>query len=290
VAVVAPSGPVAPERLDAGLAVLTSWGLDVRVMDHARTTHPDLPYLASADARRARDLQRAWCDPEVRAVFCARGGYGAQRMVDLLDWEALAAAGPKVLVGFSDVTALHQAFAARLGLSTLHGPVVSSLGGGDDESREHLRTLLLEPASTLALASGMSPLVPGRAEGVLAGGNVAMLASSLGTRDAAPATGAVVVLEDVGEELYRLDRLFTQLLRAGWFDGVRGVVLGDFTDCGAPASVRELALDRLGGLGVPLAWGGPFGHEARNIAFPLGVPALLDADAGTLTLRAPALR
>ena len=115
--------------------MLGSWGLDVQVGEHARGTHERFGYLAADDAPRADDLMAAWCDPEVQAVFCARGGYGVQRMVDLLDWESLAAAGPKALVGFSDVTALHQAFAARLGLSTIHGPVVSSLGVGDDEPR-----------------------------------------------------------------------------------------------------------------------------------------------------------
>jgi muramoyltetrapeptide carboxypeptidase len=290
VAVVAPAGPVPPERLDAGLAVLESWGLDVRLMEHARGTDPRFGYLAADDAARAADLTQAWCDPDVRAVFCARGGYGVQRMVDLLDWESLAAAGPKVLVGFSDVTALHQAFAARLGLSTIHGPVVSSLGGGDHESREHLRTLLFEPAAGASLTSAPGlPLVPGRADGVLVGGNVALLAAEVGTRNSLRATASIAVLEEVGEEQYRLDRLFTQLLRTGWFDGVRGIVLGDFTDCASPEAVQDLVMDRLAPLGVPVLWGAAIGHEQRNLAFPFGVPATLDADAGTLVLREPAL-
>ena len=290
VAVVSPSGPVPVERLDAGLAVLDSWGLDVRVMDHARHTHPDFSYLAAGDESRAADLVRAWTDPQVQAVFCARGGYGAQRMVDLVDWSAIAAAGPKILVGFSDVTALHQACAARLGLSTIHGPVVSSLGGGDEVSRRHLHALLFEPEATLVLTPtpGVG-LVRGRAEGVLVGGNVALLASGVGTRDQVTADGSIAVLEDIGEEVYKLDRLFTQLLRSGWFDGVRGIVLGDFSECGSAESVRELALDRLAPLGVPLLWGAPVGHEPHNLAFPLGVTAVLDADAGTLQLREPAL-
>ena len=292
VAVVSPSGPVPDDRLDRGLAVLESWGLEVRVMPHVRGAHPELPYLADSDEARAEDLTTAWCDPATRAVFCARGGYGAQRMVDLLDWPAIADAGPKVLVGFSDVTALHQAFAARLGLSTVHGPVVTSLGGGCDEaSREHLRALLFEPATRLTVTpEPVTPLVAGRAEGVLVGGNVALLAASLGTADSVPAVDSLALLEDVGEELYRLDRMLTHLLRAGWFDGVRGVVLGDFTDCGAPESVQGLMLDRLGRLGVPLVWGAAVGHEPTNLAFPLGVPAALDADAGTLVLQRPALR
>lgn len=286
VAVVAPAGPVVPERLDAGLAVLRSWGLDVREAEHARGTHERFGYLAADDASRADDLVRAWCDPKVQAVFCARGGYGIQRMVDLLDWESLAAAGPKALVGFSDVTALHQAFAARLGLATVHGPVVTSLGSGDHESREHLRSLLFEPVAGMSLTpTPATGLVAGRAEGVLVGGNVALLAAELGTRNSLGAAESIAVLEEIGEDVYRLDRMLTQLLRSGWFDGVRGVALGAFTDCTTPDSVRALMTDRLAPLGVPLLWGLPVGHEPRNLAFAFGVPAVLDADAGTLVLR-----
>jgi len=291
VAVVSPSGPVAPDRLAAGLAVLASWGLDPVVAEHARGTDRRFGYLSADDATRAADLTRAWLDPAVRAVVCARGGYGAQRLVDLLDWEVLATAGPKVLLGFSDVTALHQAFAARLGLSTIHGPVVSSLGRADDATRDHLRTMLLEPAAGTTLTpTPASTLVPGRAEGVLTGGNLALLAAGVGTPTGLSARGAVVVLEDVSEEAYRLDRLLTQLLRSGWFDGVRGIVLGDFSDCASPEAVRDLAMDRLGPLGVPMVAGVRVGHEQRNLAFPFGVPAVLDADAGTLVLRLPPLR
>jgi muramoyltetrapeptide carboxypeptidase len=290
VAVVAPAGPVPAHRLEGGLAVLASWGLDVTVMEHARGVHERFGYLAADDAARADDLMRAWCDPAVRAVLCARGGYGVQRMADLLDWQALADAGPKVLVGFSDVTALHQAFAARLGLSTIHGPVVASLGDGDEESRAWLRSMLFEPvAGTSLTPSPALPLVPGRAEGVLVGGNVALLAAEVGTRNSVAAAESIVVLEEIGEEVYRLDRLLTQLLRTGWFDRARGIVLGDFTDCATPEAVQDLVMDRLAPLGVPMVWGMRVGHEPRNLAFPFGVPAVLDAGAGTLVLREPAL-
>lgn len=289
VAVTSPAGPVTAARLDPGVAVLESWGLVVRLMDHVRRRHPQLSYLSSDDAVRAADFTQAWCDPSVTAVVCARGGYGAQRMVDLLDREALAAAGPKVLLGFSDVTALHQAFAAWLGLSTVHGPVVTSLGAEDESSREHLRELLFERSRGLALTSPAPALVGGRAEGVLVGGNLALLAAGVGTSGSRPAAGSIAVLEDVGEELYRLDRLLTQLLRAGWFDRVRGIALGQFRDCGTAQSLRFLFSERLGRLGVPVIWDLPFGHVDRNLAFPLGVPAVLDADAGTLTLRDSAL-
>lgn len=115
VAVVAPSGPVVEERLAAGLDILRGWDLDPVVAPHVLDRHPEFTYLAGTDADRAADFQAAWCDPDVAAVLCARGGYGVQRMVDLLDWDAIRAAGPKVLLGFSDITALHEAFADRAG-------------------------------------------------------------------------------------------------------------------------------------------------------------------------------
>lgn len=290
VAVVAPSGPVPSDRLDAGLAVVASWGLDVVLAQHVRGAHEPLGYLAAGDADRAGDLMRAWCEPGVSAVFCARGGYGVQRMVDLLDWPSLAAAGAKVLVGFSDVTALHQAFASRLGLSTVHGPVLTSLGSGDDESRAHLHSMLFDPvAGTSLTPTPARTLVPGRAEGVLVGGNLALLAAETGSPNVWRAAGSIAVLEDVGEAVYRIDRQLTQLLRSGWFDGVRGIVLGQLTERSSYDEVVSLVQDRLVPLGVPMLMDAPVGHTSRNLAFPLGVPAVLDADAGTLVLREPAL-
>jgi muramoyltetrapeptide carboxypeptidase len=290
VAVVAPAGPVPTDRLDTGLQVLASWGLRVREMPHVRGRRGDLPHLAAGDAERAADLVAAWCDRDVSAVFCARGGYGTQRVVDLLDWEVLAAAGPKLLVGFSDITALHQAFAARLGVVTLHGPVVTSLGSGDEESRAHLRALLHEPESVLSLTPEPVPaLAPGRAEGILLGGTLALLAAEVGTATARPAAGGIVLLEEVGESPYRVDRMLTQLLRSGWFDRVRGVAVGRLSGCGPEDEVRAVLEDRLAPLGVPVLTGLAVGHAGRNLAVPFGVPAVLDGDAGTLVLTEPAL-
>ncbi len=293
VAVVATSGPVASERLDAGLDILRGWDLDPVVGPHARGRHAEFGYLAADDAARARDLQDAWCDPEVSAVLCARGGYGAQRMVDLLDWEAMAAAGPKAFVGFSDVTVLQEAFAHRLGLATYYGPVAAGVVFTKEEgTREHLRRTLFEPETVTTLTSPTArALVPGRAAGVTFGGCASMLAAEAGTRyGRSSGQGGILVLEDVGEPLYRIDRILTQLLRAGLFDGVAGVVLGSWRDCGPYEEVRALLADRLGGLGVPVVEELGFGHGDRSLTVPLGLPAVLDADAATLTLGIPALR
>ncbi|MFJ5058823.1 LD-carboxypeptidase [Streptomyces nigra] len=292
VAVVAPSGPVPGERIDAGVEVLRGWGLDPIVAPHARGRHERFGYLAAGDADRAADLQHAWCDPTVDAVLCARGGYGVQRMVDLLDWDAMAAAGPKVFVGFSDITALHEAFAIRLGLATLHGPMAAGVDFLEQaRARDHLRATLFAPESVRTIASGGSAMVPGRAHGVTLGGCLTLLTADLGTPHArASAHGGLLCLEDVGEEPYRLDRALTQLLRAGMLDGVRGVLLGSWEDCGPYDEVRAVLEDRLGGLGVPVAEEFGFGHGTGALTIPFGLAAELDADAGTLTLDEPALR
>ncbi|MFF6978136.1 LD-carboxypeptidase [Streptomyces sp. NPDC008343] len=292
VAVVAPSGPVPEERLQAGLDVLRGWDLDPVVAPHVLDRHDELAYLAGTDADRAADLQTAWCDPAVDAVLCARGGYGAQRLVDLLDWEAMRAAGPKVFVGFSDVTALHEAFANRLGLVTLHGPMAAGVDFiKNARAQEHLRATLFEPESVRTIASTGAALIPGRARGVTLGGCLCLLAAEVGTPYArTSARGGLLCLEDVGEETYRLDRYLTQLLRAGLFEGVRGVLLGSWQECEPYERVRALLLDRLGGLGVPVVEEFGFGHGEGALTIPLGVSAELDADAGTLTLDEPALR
>ncbi|MBW5423688.1 LD-carboxypeptidase [Streptomyces sp. BG9H] len=297
VAVVAPSGPVPPDRLEAGLDILRGWDLEPFAMPHVRDVHREFGYLAGSDADRARDLERAWCDPSVAAVFCARGGYGVQRMVDLVDWAAMRdatrTAGPKVFLGYSDITALHEAFATRLGLATLHGPMTAAVDFlKNAAAQEHLRTTLFTPeaAQVITAPRHARALVGGRARGVTLGGCVSLLASDLGTPGArTSARGGLLFLEDIGEEPYRLDRTLTQLLRSRWLEGVAGIVLGSWQECGPYDEVRALFADRLGGLGVPVAEELGFGHCDGALTVPFGVPGQLDADAGTVTLDVPAL-
>ncbi|MEU6768379.1 LD-carboxypeptidase [Streptomyces sp. NPDC046853] len=291
VAVVAPSGPIPEERLQAGLDILRGWGLEPVVAPHVLARHPRFDYLAGTDADRARDLQEAWCDPTVSAVLCARGGYGALRMAELLDWTAMRAAGPKVFVGYSDITTLHEAFAARMGLATLHGPMTAALDFlKNARAQEHLRATLFAPEQVQAIATGGRALVPGRARGVTLGGCLSLLAADIGAPGVrASARGGLLFLEDIGEETYRLDRYVTQLARAGWLEGVRGVALGSWVDCDPYDTVRAMLLDRLGGLGVPVVEEFGFGHCDGALTIPFGAAAELDADAATLTLDVPAL-
>lgn len=289
VAFVAPSGPVPPELVSAGVEVVESWGLTVLVGEHVAATDPRFDYLAGTDAQRAADFEWAWSHPDVRAVFCMRGGYGAHRFVDLVDWERLRSFAAKPLIGYSDITALHQAVASRLAVASIHGPMPGTDEFvGETAASDRLRTMLFEPEQAMVLRrDGSSAMVPGVARGVTTGGCLALLAGDVGTRTAMlPGPGSIAMLEDVGEDTYRIDGFLTHLLRTGWFDGVTGVVLGSWQDCNP---VDALLVDRLTPLGVPVLANLGFGHCADPITIPLGVAVTMDAEAGTVTLDEPAL-
>ncbi|MGP3932704.1 S66 peptidase family protein [Nonomuraea sp. KM88] len=288
VAIVSPSGPPNAVMLRRGVERLESLGLKVVLGAHA-LDRQELDYLAGSDAARAADLQAAWCDPAVSAVFCCRGGYGAARLLDRLDWNAMRAAGRKVLVGSSDITALHNAFAVELGVPTLHGPMPASRIMADEkqpepQSWESLRAALFGadgPAHDYRV-HGDRVLAPGRAEGVLSGGNLSLLASMCGTRWQPSFQGKIAFLEDVTEEPYRIDRMLTQLLQAGVFEGVRGVALGSWVDCGDPYPVLR---DRLAPLGVPVVAGLPVGHGSPQMSVWLGALGVIDTESCSLAGR-----
>jgi muramoyltetrapeptide carboxypeptidase len=288
---VAPSGPVQAGRLDAGLAVLRGWGLEPVVYPHVRDVG-EVPYLAGDDGGRASDVEEAWCDASIAAVLSARGGFGAQRIVELLDWERMARAGPKVFVGFSDATALHEAIAARLGLATLYGPMVAAEAFVTDAAtQEHLRATLFAPESVRALSPRTArTLVGGRAAGVTVGGCLTLLTTDLGTPSArSTVAGGILLLEDVAVDPYELDRGLTQLARSGVLDGVAGIAVGSFSGYEPYDDLRAVLIARLGPLGVPVVDELGFGHGPSSSTIPLGVPCVLDADARTLTFELPAL-
>jgi muramoyltetrapeptide carboxypeptidase len=280
VAIVSPSGPPDAALLRRGVERLEGLGLKVVTGPHT-LDRQELDYLAGDDAARAADLQAAWCDPAVSAVFCSRGGYGAARLLGLLDWDAMRRAGGKILIGSSDITALHNAFAIELGVPTLHGPmpacdVVAGEHGPEPRSWESLRAALFGATEPVR---GDRVLVAGRAEGVLSGGNLSLLASMCGTRWQPSFAGKVAFLEDVGESPYRIDRMLTQLLQAGVFEGVRGIALGSWVDCGDPYPVLR---DRLEPLGVPVLAGLPVGHGSPQMTLWLGRLGVIDTESCSL--------
>ncbi|MER1995155.1 MAG: LD-carboxypeptidase [Arthrobacter sp.] len=281
VGLVAPSGPPKPEQLEKAMDVLRGWDLEPVPGKHLLDRHPRAGYLAGTDADRAADLQDAWCDDSLDAVLCVRGGYGAVRVLDLLDVPGLAAARPKPLVGSSDITALHVFWAEELGLATWFTPMVATGAFLDDPAAaEGVRQALLAPYTGRSFTSSAAEaLVPGIAQGVLTGGNLALLAMLNGARNRRPVdnTGRIGLLEDVTEEPYRIDGMLQTLLRAGWFDGLAGLALGSWSECGDLAEVRALCVELLAPLGIPLVWELGFGHGPAAQSIPLGVPATLTA-------------
>ncbi|MGI5237038.1 S66 peptidase family protein [Dactylosporangium sp. CA-139066] len=277
VRLVSPSGPAAPERVARGVELLESWGLRAEPAPHVLDRRG---YFGGTDDARLDDLNAALADPRVRAVICTRGGYGAQRIV-----ERVRFGEPKPIVGFSDITALQLAAWRHGRWPAVHGPGGAWLDARTPASSAQSlrRALMTDGPLTVRGTPGPGS---GRASGVLLGGNLAMLVSTLGTVDMPDLAGAVVLLEDVGEAPYRIDRMLTQLLRAGALAGVRGIALGQFTECEGTGSVADVLAERLGGLGVPVLAGLPIGHGEGQETVVVGAPAVLDADAGTLVSRA----
>ena len=281
VAVVAPAGPFERAALEAGAAVL---GGRYRVR-YDEQIYSRKRYLAGDDDRRLSELLTALGDPEIKAVFCARGGYGAMRLLRRLgSWLAASRLPAKPLVGFSDITALHQWLQSN-GMVSIHGPVLSQLGRLPGDSPKRLFSLLEStlPAEPLL---GTHTYVGGAAEGPLLGGNLSVFTRVLGTPFMPPLDGAILMLEDVSEQPYRLDRMWTHLELAGVFGKVKGIVLGQFIN-GEPRdggyTAAEVLRELAAATGLPCAAGFPIGHGDINEPVPLGVRVRLDADERRLT-------
>jgi muramoyltetrapeptide carboxypeptidase len=282
VTIVSPAGPVTPELLEPGLELLEDWELDVVLDDDLYERHPP-GYLAGDDPTRLDALQRALDHPDHGAVVFSRGGYGTMRLLEGLEFQGLRR-HPKWLVGFSDLTALHLYVAGVEGMATLHAPVVKSLRLHDDgdASQRALRAALFGERADERVVEGLETIRRGTARGPLLGGNLTLLVNMLSTPFCPDLEGTILIVEDVGEEDYRLDRLWTALRLSERTDGLAGLVLGNFDDCGGtyldddemPDFVRRLALE----FDCPVAAGLPIGHGAENIALPMGRIARLEAD------------
>ncbi len=295
IGVVAPSSGIRDARLEEGIRQMNAAGYQVALGDHL---YDRFGYLAGLDAARGADLTEMFQRQDVQAVFCGRGGYGAARMLDYVDWDVVRA-NPKVFVGYSDITSLHLAMERECGLVTFHGPMICSHGGGLSETSASTFWRLLqepEPLGTFDTRDGtVRTLVPGTAEGKLAGGCLCLLASAVGAREQPDFTGRIVLIEDVGEAVYRLDRYLTQLLRAGILQSAAGFVIGTATDWhkhekeDAAITPDDLWRTLVAPLGKPAVTGFPFGHEPNPLTLPLGCRVTLDATARTLTFTEPAV-
>lgn len=284
--IVSPSSPLPPEKLHFVTSLLEGEGYRVQLGNH--TLDADA-YLAGRDEDRAKDVQDAFDDPEVDAVYCSRGGYGCARLFPYLDLDRIASSG-KMFLGFSDITTLHIALNNR-GLATVHSPMGITLSVPREPwvIDSFLRTLTGDTAVPSDAPRGEA-LVPGVAEGAVVGGCLCLITDSIGTPNAIDVRDRILVIEDVDENPHRVDAMLTHLLNAGTLAGCRGIVVGEMTRTDEKVDEGiggkpwlEIVRDRLGPLGIPLMTGYPFGHMKNMLTVPLGIRARMDAEAGTLT-------
>ena len=290
VRVVAPGSTPDPVKMARGTEILQSWGLVVEIAPHVYDRNG---YLAGSDADRLADLNAAFADPGVAAVFAARGGYGTQRIIDGLDTRPVRSR-PRVVVGFSDITSLQGKLWRDAGLVSFYGPMVnwtdSRTGPASIEALRRAVMTTDPVVITRDPAESTAPVVvPGTATGVLLGGNLTMLDTSIGAGDFPSLDGAILFFEEVDEAPYRIDRMLTHLRRVGALKKIVGVAVGQILNSvGEPGEwdANAAVLDRLRGLGVPVLGGLPLGHGDGQLTIPLGTRATLDTTAGTLTVQA----
>ena len=280
---VAASGPVDRERFEAGVEAL---GDRYRLSYDETTLFARTGFLAGEDSQRLQALNAAIADPDCKAIFLARGGYGLTRILPEVDRDSLRT-HPKPIIGYSDVTVLLSA-CAQAGVASIHGPMISDFADLSVDDRDSLFGLLENPDPGILLTA-LKGLIDGQAAGPLLGGNLEVFTRLLGTPLQPDFEGAVLFLEEIGELPYRIDRLLTHLELAGVFDSVVGVVIGDFTDCDEiedgqvqPPTAREVLVERLERLSVPVVLGGGFGHGDHKASLPYGVRVDLDTDSGSL--------
>jgi muramoyltetrapeptide carboxypeptidase len=277
----APAGAFDQQELGAGIAVLQALGFRVHYTPRVFERHR---YLAGVDTARAAELHSLFANPDIRAIFCCRGGYGSQRLLPYLDAE-LIRTHPKIFVGYSDLTSLLLYLYSQCRMVSFHGPVVVGdlRPGLDPAVLRQLKGLLSgapdamqPPASQL---TALTALQPGEAEGILLGGCLSLFVCTIGTPFQPDTRGTILFLEDRGERLYALDRMLTYLRLAGIFEAVRGVVFGSMecvaADRHLPYGVEEIILDILGDLHIPILWGFPAGHCAQPLTLPFGVRAAI---------------
>lgn len=282
IAIAAPAGPVDPDALSSGRAALERLGFETVTQDDLLDRDG---YLAGSDARRAAELMAFIRDPEIDAILCARGGYGCQRILDSLDATAFRKAA-KPLVGYSDITVLLLWQRKHAGLLGIHGPMLEKKDGLEGETGSAL-VRALQGTGPLPRFVGETR-VTGWAEGRIVGGSLSVCVASLGASWEIDTRNNILVLEDVTEPPYRIDRMLQQLRAAGKFDHVAGIALGGFTDC-EDERYPEWTVERLfdevfGSLGVPVVAGLPFGHGGENRPWPFGGRAALDGARGELEI------
>jgi muramoyltetrapeptide carboxypeptidase len=272
IGVVAPAGPFDLEKFMQGKTVLETMGFRIVYDESIFQKHG---FLAGTDDQRADQVNRLFADPSVQAIVCARGGYGSMRILPILDFNTIQT-HPKIFVGFSDISALLAMLYEQCGLVTFHGPMVTSLAGATQKTILAMKTALTSDGPFELIPDRGKIIKPGMCSGVLAGGNLTTLCHLVGTPYSPNFRGKIVLLEDVGEMTYRIDRMLTQMKLAGCFNGIAGLILGAFKKCGQLNEIVEIFDNIFHDTDIPILAGFDIGHGKTNLTVPMGLVATLD--------------
>ena len=284
VGIVAPAGPFDPKKFMKGKAVLESMGFRTFFDEGIFQKHG---FFAGTDVQRGDQVNRLFADPAIRAVVCARGGYGSMRILPFLDFETIQK-NPKIFVGFSDISVLLSVLNDRCGLVTFHGPVVTTLANATKETVEAMFTVLTSNTILELKPEKGIVIKPGVSSGIMAGGNLTTLCHLVGTPYAPRFNGKILFIEDVGEVPYRIDRMLAQMKLAGCFEGLKGLVLGSFEECGQLDEIFRIVQEMFKDVNIPILAGFEIGHSKINITIPIGLEATLDTGRQILTFYEPA--
>jgi muramoyltetrapeptide carboxypeptidase len=284
IGIVAPAGPFDPEIFAQGISAVESMGFQTLVSDEV---FEKTGYLAGTDEQRGQLVNRLFKDPEVKGIICARGGYGSLRILPLVDFDAIRK-NPKVFIGFSDITALLTAITARSSLVAFHGPMVTTLATAPEFTRNILTAAIASDAPIEITPADGIVIQAGKAKGPVIGGNLNTLCHLLGTPFQAGFKKHILLFEDRGEAPYRIDRMVSQMKLAGCFEGIAGLVLGSFEDCGNLDGIYQIFQEHFRDLHIPILAGFDIGHGKQNMTIPFGIEATLDTDKQLLSFTQPA--
>lgn len=272
IGIIAPASPVTPDEIRPAIDIIRQEGYRILEGIHL---YDKKSYLAGKDEDRVSDLHEMFRNREVRAVLCARGGYGTPRLLDMIDYEIIRE-NPKIFTGYSDITALLLAIHFRTGLTVWHGPMLKGIEGRENNLIKLLKHLSSGDNINYSL-DGKAVLKKGKSRGVVIGGNLSLISSMIGTSFLPSLKGAILFLEDRGEPLYKVDRMLTHLKLTGAFDNISGLIAGEFQDCGDMEEIRQLLLKNFSG-NYPVYTGFPAGHGKENYPIPFGLNAELDTE------------
>lgn len=284
IGIVAPAGPFDRDKFDLGIQILKRMGFEVFIPERLFESKG---YLAGPDPHRATLVNQLFADASINAIMCARGGYGSMRLLPLLDY-GIIENNPKVFLGFSDVSAILAVLLSHCGLVSFHGPMVTTLADLPEKTLQSLsHAIASDDTLKIKLSNGVT-VKPGSVSGPVCGGNLTTLCHLVGTPFEPSFKNKIVFLEDLGEAPYRVDRMLAHMKLAGCFEGVAGLILGSFNECGSMHEICAIVTDIFDDCQIPVLAGLDAGHGTNNLTLPLGIKAALDADRHLLAYQQPA--